>query len=91
MDIDTGYEFFHCNLMKNTNTILGSYSEEVYSDTQAGREALLSHIMEELRLGGMEIEEDDLNRVRDRILYEDPVSANGLIEYGIILERAIYY
>ena len=47
--------------------------------------------MEELRLGGMEIEEDDLNKVRDRILYEDPVSANGLIEYGIILERAIYY
>jgi hypothetical protein len=90
MDIDTGYEFYHCNLIKSTNSILGSYSEEVYTDTQAGREALLNHIMEEHRLGGVEIDVCDLDRVRDRILYEDPISANELMEYGIILERAIY-
>ena len=90
MDIDTGYEFFNCNLMKSTNTILGSYSDEVYSNTQAGREALLSHVMEEYRLGGVEIEEGDLNKVRNCILFEAPLSANGLIEYGIILKRAIY-
>jgi hypothetical protein len=90
MDVDTGYEFYNCNLMKSTNSILGSYSEEVYTDTQAGREALLGHIMEEYRLGGVEIEPDDLGKVRDRILFEDPISANNLMEYGIILERAIY-
>ena len=90
MDIDTGDEFFNCNLTKSASSILGFYSEEVYSDTQAGREALLNHIMEEHRLGGVEIDACDLNRVRDRILYEDPVSANELMEYGIILERDIY-
>ena len=91
MDTDVGYEFYHCNLTKSTSSILGFYSEEVYSDTQAGREALLSHIMEQHRLGYVEIDKVDLNTVRDRILYENPVSANDLIEYGIILERAIYY
>jgi len=35
-----------------------------------GREALLNHIMEEHRLGGVEIDACDLNRVRDLILYE---------------------
>jgi len=35
-----------------------------------GRQALLNHIMEEHRLGGVEIDACDLNRVRDLILYE---------------------
>jgi len=65
-------------------------SEEVYTDTKAGRHALLSHVMLELDSGSVEIESQDLDKVRKSILLDNPMSANELIKYGIILSRSIY-
>lgn len=85
-----GYEFFNCNLMKSTGSMSALCSEEVYTDTKAGRHALLSHVMLELDSGGVEIESQDLDKVRKSILLDNPMSANELIKYGIILSRSIY-
>ena len=68
----------------------GLCSEEVYTDTKAGRHALLSHVMLELDSGSVEIESQDLDKVRKSILLDNPMSANELIKYGIILSRSIY-
>lgn len=65
-------------------------SEEVYTDTKTGRHALLSHVMLELDSGSVEIESQDLDKVRKSILLDNPMSANELIKYGIILSRSIY-
>ncbi len=85
-----GYEFYNCNLMKNTGSLSAICSEEVYTNTPVGREALLSHIMLELDSGGVEIESQDLDKVRNSILFDNPMAANDLIKYGIILSRSIY-
>ena len=85
-----GYEFYNCNLMKTTGSMSALCSEEVYTDTKAGRKALLSHIMLELSSGGVEIESQDLDKVQKSILLDNPMSANELIKYGIILGRSIY-
>ena len=76
------YIFFNCDADKTPASMNIRYNNEAFSDSVAGRQALLEKIEEELAAGNIKI--SDIDTVKETILKGKPTDANAMIAYGSI-------
>ncbi len=76
------YIFFNCDADKTPASMNIRYNDEAFSDSAAGRQALLEKIEEELAAGNIKI--SDIGTVKEAILKGQPTAANAMIAYGSI-------
>ncbi len=80
------YIFFNCNDNKDAHSMNARYNNEVFSDTVAGRKALLQKVKDEVSAGRVNV--SDKAAVENDILKGNPVEASSKIQYGDI-ERMV--
>ena len=80
------YIFFNCNDNKDAHSMNARYNNEVFSDTAAGRKALLQKVKDEVQAGRVNVADRDA--VESAILHGQPTEASSKIQYGDI-ERLV--
>ena len=80
------YIFFNCDEAKSQSSMNIFYNDVIFSDTKAGRKALLSKVEEEVAAGRVNVA--DMEAVKSAILDGEPTDAAGKMQYGDI-ERIV--
>ena len=80
------YIFFNCDEAKSQSSMNIFYNDVFFSDTKAGRKALLSKVEEEVAAGRVNVA--DMEAVKSAILDGEPTDAAGKMQYGDI-ERIV--
>ena len=80
------YIFFNCDEAKSQSSMNIFYNDVFFSDTKAGRKALLSKVEEEVAAGRVNVA--DMEAVKSAILEGEPTDAAGKMQYGDI-ERIV--
>ena len=80
------YIFFNCDEAKSQSSMNIFYNDVFFSDTKAGRKALLSKVEEEVASGRVNVA--DMEAVKNAILDGEPTDAAGKMQYGDI-ERIV--
>ena len=76
------YIFFNCDEAKSQSSMNIFYNDVIFSDTKAGRKALLSKVEEEVAAGRVNVA--DMEAVTSAILDGEPTDASGKLQYGAI-------
>ena len=80
------YIFFNCDEAKSQSSMNIFYNDVFFSDTKAGRKALLSKVEKEVASGRVNVV--DMEAVKSAILDGEPTDAAGKMQYGDI-ERIV--
>ena len=80
------YMFFNCNEGKDAASMNVRYNSETFTDTAAGRKALLKKVEEEVAAGHVNV--SDAEAVKNDILKGEPEQASSKLQYGDI-ERLV--
>lgn len=81
------YVFFNCDDDKSAASMNVLYNNEVFTDTAAGRKALLKKIEEECANGRVNIA--DKTFVEEAIIKGEPTEAGSKLQYGSIERMAL--
>jgi glutamyl-tRNA synthetase 1 len=81
------YMFFRCDEYKSAGTMNPLIDSVVYRG-KSGRRMLFDRIMEDAFTGCIEIEEEEIENVKNAVLNGNPEGANYCITYGIIIRVA---
>ena len=73
------YIFFNCDEAKSQSSMNIFYNDVFFSDTKAGRKALLSKVEEEVASGRVNVA--DMEAVKSDILDGEPTDAAGRMQY----------
>ena len=82
------YVFFNCDDGKNQTSMNIRYNNEIYLDRATSRKALLGKVLEEVKVGRVNLA--DKERVSELILKGEPAEASAYMQYGTI-ERVIMH
>lgn len=88
-DATNAYIFFNCDEWKSFSSMNIRYNDTVYKGSRDSRRLLWQKIKDELAAGAIQINENDMTKVRAAILSGDPTEANSLITYGNIVKMTI--
>ena len=81
------YMFFRCDEYKSAGTMNPLIDSVVYRG-KSGRRMLFNRIMEDAFTGCIEIEEEEIENVKNAVLNGNQEGANYCITYGIIIRVA---
>lgn len=78
--------FFNCDANKSEPSMNLFYNKLVYRDTAISRRKLFSRIQSELKIGRIQIAEENLPKIEQLVMSGNPVDASNFILYGAIRE-----
>ena len=85
MDNNVSWMFFNCDSYTTWASMNPLYNCYVYRK-RAGRRALWREIKKQVREENILIDTKDMPKVRDEILFGNPVNATGYMTYGAIID-----
>jgi len=84
------YLFFNCDGAKSEESKNISYNNAVYRDMKGARKALWEKVQEEKNAGHVQIDEANLDAVKNAILEGNPAEAGKYLQYGDIVRVECY-
>lgn len=85
MDNNVSWMFFNCDSYTTWASMNPLYNCYVYRK-RAGRRALWREIKKQVREENILIDTNDMLKVRNEILFGDPVNATNYMTYGAIID-----
>ena len=84
------YLFLHCDVWKSYKSMNPVEIDVIFRDTKTSRIALWHTIKAAINDKEVEVDSNDLAKVRDYVINGNPVDANDFINYGVIIKYYIH-